>query len=111
MNISRKIYEGADIKVKLNIVAEGFSMIENDFSVKVYTDKNPVGVTLNKTGGHTDPDMHVTGDGQYVILLHSSEIGTGTYYMETTAYIPDNDFGESIIRVEKDKRQLCVVDA
>ena len=108
MNISRKIYEGADIKVKLNIVAEGFSMIENDFSVKVYTDKNPTGVTLDKRGTEPSADIPLANDGSYVILLHSSDIGTGTYYMETTAYIPDLDFGTT--RIEKDVKVLCNVE-
>lgn len=103
MATSRMIYNGSGIKVKLSIICDGFDMYAENaqFSVKVYNDVHEQTI---------DKSQMVKVDDGYVFTIDTTDFGPGTYYMETTAHVPDRDFGEDFTRTEIDKQRLCIVD-
>lgn len=107
MPINRKIYVGSGIKVKLNIVSDGFDMRDDNFYVRIFTSSG-----REKTILKQDMRLSEAGDrdGPYAVFTFDSrELGPGTYYMETYAYANDQDFPDNI-RLEIDKKMLCTVD-
>lgn len=99
--MNRIIYEGTGIKVKLDIASDGFNMSDDNFDVKITTSQGREKI-LHKS------DMRTTPAGQYIFTLDSAELGVGHYFMEVTAYVPDNDF-DGGFRTEKDSMALCKV--
>lgn len=94
----RKIYLGTELKVQLNITADGFNMLTNDYSVDIKK-QNTDRIVM-----HLDKDDIVVNDGQCYMLLDSQKLGTGTFQAVVTAYIPDSDFADG------DRKEVTCVD-
>jgi len=85
----------------LDIQSEGFSMVDDDFKVTI---KNATKkeVTIDKS------EMIVTDEDKFLFTIDTALLGTGEYYITTTAYVPDEDFDDGF-RTEVQKSLLCVV--
>ena len=97
--MARKIYKGTGLKFRLNIEADGLSMDDFDFSIKIYTHPEKY-IVIGKE------DMHVDEDENLFFTLDSNSLDPGQIIMETTAMIPDSDF-EGGYRKEIDRKILC----
>lgn len=98
--IQRTIYQGTELKFTLDIDIDGFSMDDDDFKVTIKNTKNEI--TIPKA------EMLVTEDNEYLFTVDTLQMGTGDYYVITTAYVPDTDFDDGL-RTEVQKQLLCVV--
>lgn len=97
----RTIYQGTELKFLLDIQSDGFSMVNDDFKVTI---KNATKkeVTIDKS------EMIVTDEDKFLFTIDTALLGTGEYYITTTAYVPDEDFDDGF-RTEVQKSLLCVV--
>ena len=98
--VERPIYLGTELKFSLNIEAEGFDMLEDDFKVII---KN-----MQKSVEIDKGEMILTQNDEFLFTLPTETLGTGDYYLITTAYVPDSDFQDGL-RTEVQKQLLCVV--
>jgi hypothetical protein len=96
----RVIYQGTELKFALDIDIEGFSMDSDDFKVTIKNTKKQIEIKKS--------DMLVTENDEYLFTVDTAEMGTGDYYLITTAYVPDSDFQDGL-RTEVQKQLLCVV--
>lgn len=81
-------YLGTELKFKLDIVATGFSMTHDDFSVVVTNGSRSV--TINKS------DCAHDTQGNYYIMFDSNDLGPGTVKAIITAHVPDTDFPDDV---------------
>lgn len=82
--INDKIFVGTELKFKIDIEAEGFSMVDDDFNIVVQ--KRNVKKVFNKA------DLRKDGEGNYYVCFDTAEFGPGTVSAVATAYVPDSDF-------------------
>lgn len=80
-------YLGTDLKYRLAIEAEGFSMVSDYFNVVITNGVNSIKITKD--------DCATDGQGNYYIMFNSSDLGPGVVKAIITAYVPDNDFPDS----------------
>lgn len=93
-------YIGTDLKFLLDIQAEGFSMTDDDFSVTL--------TCANKSVELQKEDIATDGDGNYYLLVDTTQFGNGTLVATVKASVPDDDF-PSGIRHEVAVIGLCII--
>lgn len=86
--INDKIFIGTELKFKVDIEADNFSMAEDDFNVVIQ--RRNVKKVFNKS------DMVVDGEGNYYVCFDTAEFGVGTISAVVTAYVPDTDFPDGL---------------
>lgn len=86
--ISDKIFVGTELKFKIDIEAEGFSMENDDFNVVIQ--RRNVKKTFQKS------DLVNDGEGNYYVCFDTAEFGVGTISAVVTAYVPDTDFPDGL---------------
>lgn len=86
----RAIFKGTQLKLFLNIEAEGFDIVRDDFSVMIKT--------IRATKVIEKSEMKISEEERYFFTIDTGELGTGEYIAYVTAYIPDEDFDEGIRR-------------
>lgn len=86
--INDKIFVGTELKFKIEIEAEGFSMETDDFNVVVQ--RRNVKKTFQKS------DLVNDGEGGYYVCFDTAEFGVGTISAVVTAYVPDTDFPDGL---------------
>lgn len=86
--INDKIFVGTELKFKIDIEAEGFSMEDDDFNVVIQ--RRNVKKVFNKEGLIKD------GEGNYYVCFDTAEFGVGTISAVVTAYVPDTDFPDGL---------------
>lgn len=96
----RPIYLGTELKFALEIEAEGFDMLEDDF--KVIINNMQKSVVIEKG------EMILTENDEFLFTLPTETLGTGDYYLTTVAQVPDADFDDGY-RQEVQKTFLCKV--
>lgn len=100
METTKRIYRGTELKFRLTIEADGFSMEDDDFAVRVYSRRKSIKIPKE--------NMIVDGEGNYIFTFGTADLDTGDITLETTAYVPDTDFDDGI-RTEVNKIELCKV--
>lgn len=86
--INDKIFIGTELKFKVDIEAEGFSMDNDDFNIVIQ--RRNVKKTFNKE------DLVNDGEGNYYVCFDTAEFGVGTISAIVTAYVPDTDFPDGL---------------
>lgn len=98
----KKVYLGTQLKVQLNIVADNFDMLRDNYCLDIKK-QNTDRIVL-----HLDEQDIVVNDGKCYMILDTSELGVGTFSIIVTAYIPDEDF-EHCVRREVGRADLFTV--
>mgnify|MGYP001629197295 FL=1 len=81
---------GTDLKINVSIDRlDGYKMSDIDFTCDFY-------VYTNRRVTMTKEQMVKADDDNYVALVDSSKLGTGTIRCRVTAHIPDADFDDGI---------------
>lgn len=89
-------FSGSDIKVKVELVCEGFDMDLNEWSVTAYLDGK-------KAHTYAKVDCVRNGDGDWYCCISRSHLKkSGMVTLVATAEVPDTDFPDGI-RHEVDK--------
>ena len=102
MNTKNIIQQGESAKFQIVIVREGFSMIDNDFRVRLY---------WGMRGQHLDiakKDMLQDEDGRFFIQFDTKNM-SGLIKIETIYDIPDTDFDDEV-RPEIERQPLCYIN-
>lgn len=92
---------GTELKFKITIEAQGFSMVDNDFTVEI--------VRGNKRKMFAKEDLVYDGEGNYYVCFDTAEFGAGAVYAIVTAFVPDTDFGD-MFRTEVQKVNLLTIN-
>jgi hypothetical protein len=91
---------GTEVKFSIEVVAEGFNMGTDNFSVKIMKGHNVV-------KEFAKGDLVVSG-GSYLLCLDTAEIGAGNFDAAITAEVPDGHFQDGF-RTEIVRQQLLTV--
>lgn len=84
--MSNKIFLGTELKLNINIEPiDNTSMDDYDFTVDVYCSPQK-SITITKK------DAIRIDENNYIILVDTTQLGTGNIKCKVTAYIPDPDF-------------------
>ena len=97
------VFLGTEIKLNIHIDPIGeLTMADYDFTVEVYCSAKK-SLIINKS--NTTLAKPVEGvENDYIILIDTSEIGTGNLKCKVTAYIPDNDFED------EERTEVSIID-
>lgn len=98
-----RYYVGTELKFALTIVSEGFDMDTDPWTATVSCGRKSIVCARS--------DNAVIGtDGQWYILIDTSELGSGTYNMTVEIDVPDPDFQDGYRHeVLKMKQPLCII--
>lgn len=88
-------YVGTDLKFKIDINAQGFSMQDDDFYITLAQGNYIVNVPKEKL---------VQNNGDFYLLVDTTSFKSGTIRMITTAMVPDDDFDTGF------RREVVAVD-
>lgn len=100
MENSNIVFLGTEIKLNLHIDPIGELTMENyNFTVEAYCSAKK-SLLINKS--QAKPVENSKDD--YIILIDTSEIGTGNLKCKVTAYIPDVDFED------KERTEVSIID-
>ena len=92
--MSNKIFLGTELKLNINIEPiDNTSMDDYDFTVDVYCSPQK-SITITKN------DAIRIDKNNYIILVDTTQLGTGNIKCKVTAYIPDEDFANDFTRTE-----------
>lgn len=75
---------GSERKFAVEIMAEGFSMDDNDFSLSIMKGRNSV--------KDIPKSELVVEDGTWLLCVDTSEIGVGNFDLAVFAEVPDSHF-------------------
>lgn len=79
---------GTTLKIHVTAgLGNNYTLDDVDFSCKFFTNYNNKGIVIDKG----DAKMLPLGDGTYLAVVPSREVGTGVYMMRLTAFVPDMD--------------------
>lgn len=81
---------GTILKISIQADLDDAHMVDVDFSCRFF--RKPMGdsITIAKE------DMIYVSDDEYIAIVDTTLIGTGEYYVEFTADIPDNNIPSGI---------------
>lgn len=99
---------GTDLKIKVELICEGFSMDDDDFDLTLRW--NGGDVTYSKTESSTDEHIVEAQDGSgWYLVIETEELNMkGLVTLIATLYVPDTDFPDGI-RNEVVKQDLFSV--
>lgn len=82
------VYVGTKLKYALTITSPGFDMLTDDFTVDILGGRKRL---------HFDKeDLVVDENDQYYVCFDTEELGGGIIEAVITAFVPDDDFDDSI---------------
>lgn len=89
------VFLGTEMKLNIHIDpietnTTPITMDNYDFTVEVYCNPKKV-IKATKEGNNLDKIVKVDSS-NYIVLIDTNEIETGTIKCKVTAYIPDSDF-------------------
>jgi hypothetical protein len=100
MENSNIVFLGTEIKLNIHIDPIGeLTMVDYDFTVEAYCSAKK-SLIINKT--QAKPVDNSNSD--YIIMIDTSEIGTGNLKCKVTAYIPDGDFED------EERTEVSIID-
>ena len=85
------IYEGSDVKVKINLRASGFDQSSDGYIIKVFNDSDELTFTQD--------DVKPDGNGNYFLPIPYDRIHSGSLIVQPIALVHDEDFAEGIRRI------------
>lgn len=96
------VFLGTELKLKVDIEpietdTKPLTMDDYDFTIEVYCNRKDI-LTASKKGNPSEEDFEVINivrtpvSGNYLVLVDTNIIGTGTIKCKITAEIPDIDF-------------------
>ena len=91
---------GSEKKFAVEVIAEGFSMEDNDFSLSIMKGHNVVKEIAKS-------DL-VVEEGTWLLCVDTTELGAGTFDLAVTAEVPDSHFPD-LMRTEIERVQLLNV--
>ena len=95
-------YIGTELKFIIEITADGFSMVDDNFTV------------LLKRGGFSKlfekGDLIQDDEDNFYVCFDSAEFGKGLITAVVTAYVPDEDFDDGF-RTEVQKFDLIKIES
>ena len=104
---SDSVYVGTDLKIKVELTCEGFSMVDDDFDVIVKCGNTSIKYTTNPVA--TSDKSFVPIDDDYYMYIPTTTL-KGLVTLVATLYVPDEDYTEGDgIRHEVVKQDLCYV--
>ena len=91
---------GTTLKIHVDAgLGNNLTLDDVDFNCKFFTNYNNKGMTIAKG----DAKMLPLGDGTYLAIVPTREVGTGVYMMRLTAFLPDTDveggFREEVVTI------------
>ena len=102
---NENILLGTDLKVKVDLSCEGFSMDTDDFDVVVKCGNTSIKYTTNPTAA--SDKTFVTIDEDCYMYIPTNDL-KGLITLVATLYVPDSDYEEGdYIRREVVKQDLC----
>ena len=81
-----RVFVGTELKFKIDITAEGFSMVDDDFAVAI--------VRGDKVKVFHKEDLVVDDNDDYYCCFDTEEFGSGLVQAVIVAYIPDDDYDD-----------------
>lgn len=96
------VFKGTELKYKLEIECEGFSMDDDDFKVELYNSR------VHQEIAKDELYVEQGEENEYYFHFDSAEFGTGEVTLKVTAYVPDYAFPDSL-RTEVYKQILVKV--
>jgi len=120
MDVITTVIKGTELKYKLEIESEGFSMVADNFKVELYNnrfhkeitkeemiveqpDPLPSSSSSSSSSSEEEPE-----EPEYYFIFDTAEFGTGEITMKVTAWVPDFAFPDSL-RTEVWKKVLLKV--
>jgi len=120
MNSVIQVIKGTELKYRLDIKADGFSMVTDDFKVELSNSRfykeilkedmdveqpDPVSSSSSSSSSSSEEPEP---EPEYYFVFDTEEFGTGEITMKVTAYVPDFAFPDSL-RTEIYKEVICKV--
>lgn len=100
----KKYYIGTELKFALTITSSGFNMDSDPWIAVVTNGSNSIQY------GRGKDNTVIDDNGQWYILVNTSELGSGQYYLIVEIDVPDDDFSDGYRHeVFKQERPLCNV--
>lgn len=96
-----KVYIGTELKFKVVIESTGFSMVDDDFTIKLRNGSRVL--VFDKS------DLVKDENDDFYLCFNTNDIGVGTIEMIVTAHVPDEDFDDGI-RDEVEKLKLIAIN-
>ena len=97
-----KHYVGTELKFSLTITSQGFNMNTDPWTATITNGKNSVTCSRGNNS--------ILDSSQWYILVDSSQIGVGQYYLIVEIDVPDNDFPDGYRHeVLKQEYPICNV--
>ena len=93
-------YIGEELKYKVVITSQGFSMADDDFSA--------VAVCGSRKVTYRKQDFLLDQEGNYYLAIDTTQFRKGELCLVTYAYVPDSDFPDGL-RTEVDKQRLVTL--
>ena len=96
-------YVGTDLKFKIELEADGFDQLDDEYEIKV--------VCGNKSQTITKEDIVTDGENFYM-LIDTTQFGGGLVKVIVTAKVPDDDFTDDPwngVRREVGVEELCYI--
>ena len=97
-------YVGTDLKFAINITAEGYDMVEDDYEILLVCGLTKVQVAKNDIVDGEDEE----GNPTHFLLIDSTQFPSGTLRLVVYAKVPDDDF-DSGVRREVNALDICVI--
>lgn len=91
---------GTELKFQVLIEAGGFSMEDDDYEIVISCG--------NKSIPLTQDDVRIDDQGNYFIVIDTTEFKKGDVYATTYAHVPDSDFPDGK-RTEIDRKKLITL--
>lgn len=106
--MKNRTFFGSEKKERIEIVGEGFSMVDDDFDIILRRGK--VEKTFNKSDLiHNVTLVGETEQHEFYLCFDTTDFGPGSLTCIVKAYVPDSDFPDGI-RTEIDKFELTPIE-
>ena len=92
-------YKGTELKPKIELTAQGFSMTNDEFEIEVKSGRSSI--TMEKE------DL-IVKNGEYYAYIDTNELQAGTLKLIATLHVPDSDAPDGI-RNEIAVTNLCSI--
>ena len=101
MDVITTVIKGTELKYKLEVKSEGFSMVTDDYKVELYNSRFHKEITKDEMIVET-PDSSSSSSSsseeepEYYFIFDTEEFGTGEITMKVTAWVPDFAFPDAL---------------
>lgn len=108
------LYSGTEAKYLIEITADGFSMVDDDFTVEIVRGPNhqffAKADLVDETYEEEDAEHNTVVKHRYYVCFDTTNLGIGNLFAIVTAFVPDDAFGDGL-RTEVIKVELEPITA